>query len=95
MGTHIVNDGSPYSAECIVKTTIEIADELLHRARQQIRRQGGTLRALVEEGLRLALRASDAPPTSIELPVSKSKPGFSAEFAEESWSKIKDEARHR
>jgi len=40
-----------------MKTTIEIADDLFARSRKLADRQGITLRALVEEGLRLALKA--------------------------------------
>lgn len=78
-----------------MKTTIEISDELLNRARQRIRREGGTLRGLVEEGLRLALRASAKSSARVELPVSRSRPGLTPEFAEVEWSRIKDEARSR
>ena len=42
-----------------MKTTIEISDELLERSRKVARREGGTSRAMVEEGLRLALRARE------------------------------------
>lgn len=49
-----------------MKTTIEIADPLFKAARQAARRDGTTLRALVEHGLRLALsERRQAPPFSL------------------------------
>jgi hypothetical protein len=39
-----------------VKTTVEIAEPLLARARSHARRTGQPLRALIEEGLRLVLQ---------------------------------------
>jgi hypothetical protein len=39
-----------------MKTTIEISDALMRAARRQARARGLTLRALVEEGLRLVLQ---------------------------------------
>jgi hypothetical protein len=39
----------------IVKTTIDIADDLISRAKLVQKREGITLRALVEDGLRLVL----------------------------------------
>ena len=44
-----------------MKTTIEIQSELLRKAKETARREGTTLRALVEEGLRSAM-ASRAKP---------------------------------
>lgn len=41
-----------------VKTTIEIHDELLARAKRHARESGRPLRAVVEEGLRLVLSSS-------------------------------------
>jgi hypothetical protein len=38
-----------------MKTTVDIADSLFETARRVAARQGTTLRALIEEGLRLAL----------------------------------------
>jgi hypothetical protein len=43
-----------------VKTTIEISDPLLARAKRHARKAGTSLRALVEEGLRRVL--DDKPP---------------------------------
>ena len=42
-----------------MKTTIDIHDDLLARAKRQARHAGVPLRAVVEEGLRLALSASE------------------------------------
>ena len=46
-----------------MKTTIEISDPLLRAARQAARRDGTTLGALVEQGLRLALEECRKTPT--------------------------------
>lgn len=43
-----------------MKTTIEIHDELLVRAKRHARDTGRPLRAVVEEGLRLVLSAPEA-----------------------------------
>lgn len=43
----------------IVKTTLDIRDELLERAKRLAKREGQPLRAVVEEGLRLVLSASE------------------------------------
>ena len=49
MGAHIVGRSEP------MKTTIDIADDLINRAKLVQKRDGVTLRALVEDGLRLVL----------------------------------------
>ena len=42
-----------------MKTTIEIADDVLARAKRQARREGKTLREVVEQALRQQLAAAD------------------------------------
>ena len=49
-----------------VKTTIEVHDELLKRAKRHAKETGQTLRAVVEEGLRLVM--DKPPPTGYKLP---------------------------
>ncbi len=44
-----------------MKTTIEIHDELLARAKRHARETGRPLRAVVEDGLRRVLSPSNAP----------------------------------
>jgi hypothetical protein len=43
-----------------MKTTVEISDALLDRARRHARSTGRPLRAVLEEGLRLVLEAGSA-----------------------------------
>ena len=50
-----------------MKTTLDIQDELLARAKRHARKIGRPLRAVVEEGLRQVLSAA-SPPPSYELP---------------------------
>ena len=50
-----------------MKTTIDIADALLARAKRHAQRSGIPLRAVVEEGIRRVLAAEDAP-TAYQLP---------------------------
>lgn len=77
MGTHM-------------KTTIEIADDLLQRAKRLGRRQGKTLRALVEDGLREVLRREGRTSTRRVRPVVFGKGGLTAEFRDAPWQAIRD-----
>ena len=71
-----------------MKTTIEIADNLLIRAKVRAREQHITLRSLIEKSLAAAL---DQP-----LPVTRVKPvtftgnGLSRDFEGASWDKIRE-----
>lgn len=52
-----------------MRTTVRLDEALLERARQEAARRGITLTALIEQGLRLALRRpmkrSESPPASL------------------------------
>lgn len=56
-----------YGYTCFVKTTLDLSDDLLNRAKRYARKTGQPLRALVEEGLRLALKAQTAPAPQFKL----------------------------
>ena len=74
-----------------MKTTIELPDDLLERGKAVARRENSTLKALIEEGLRLAIRARTrkrASPFSVQ-PFQGD--GLSPEFADAGWEKIRDE----
>lgn len=76
-----------------MKTTIELPDDLLERGKAVARRENSTLKALIEEGLRLALRARSrsrqtAAPFSAQ-PFQGD--GLTPEFAGAGWEKIRDE----
>jgi hypothetical protein len=74
----------------IMKTTIEIADDLFERAQDMARKEKTTFRSLTEQGLRLVLdqrrqKAKKLPPLVIV------DGGLSDEFKDASWEKIRDE----
>ncbi|MFN0304720.1 MAG: hypothetical protein ACKVQU_30680 [Burkholderiales bacterium] len=74
-----------------MKTTIELPDDLLQRSKRLARREGMTLRALLEEGLRLALKSRER---RAAVPF-RLKPfrgdGFTPEFQDAGWDRIRDE----
>lgn len=75
-----------------MKTTIEIQDSLLERAKRQSRREGRPLRALVEEGLRLVLARAGARAPAYELPDrSVGNPGAPDPLEALSWQDLRDE----
>jgi len=78
MGTHM-------------KTTIDIADPLFERARRHAEREGTTLRALVEEGLRhvLAQKTGEKPFKLRDGSFKGPCAGMTPEFANAPWSKIR------
>ncbi|HZX69730.1 MAG TPA: DUF2191 domain-containing protein [Rhodanobacter sp.] len=79
-----------------MKTTIEINDALLKRARSTSQRQGTTLRALVEQGLQQVLSVpTTSAPVPVETLVFDGPTGLAEPFADASWSRIKEESRRR
>lgn len=79
MGTHM-------------KTTIEISNDLLARTRKLAQREGTTLRALMEEGLRLALRARRGKDSRKPFKMITFKgDGLTEEFRGASWEHIRGE----
>ncbi len=74
-----------------VKTTIDISDNLLHRAKDLARREKTTLRELTEEGLRLVLTQRTRRTSAGVKPVIVSGQGLSPEFRGRSWAEIRDE----
>ncbi|MBL8360800.1 MAG: hypothetical protein JNN18_09930 [Rubrivivax sp.] len=74
-----------------MKTTIELPDDLLERSKAVARRENSTLKALIEEGLRLALRSrarKRAAPFSVQ-PFQGD--GLTPEFSATRWDQVRDE----
>ena len=75
-----------------MKTTIEIADDLLARAHQAARRRKTTLRALTEEGLRLVLsREHSGSRKKLPPLVTFRGKGPAPEFKDWNWDKLREE----
>lgn len=76
-----------------MKTTVELPDDLLERAKLMAKREHSTLKALIEEGLHLALRLrsrSRKPATPFAVQPFKGN-GLTPEFTAAGWEKIRDE----
>ena len=75
-----------------MKTTIDIADGLFNTARRTAQREGTTLRALVEEGLRRVL-GERAHRSAFRLRRATFKgEGLQPDVAREGWDRIRDRA---
>jgi Arc/MetJ family transcription regulator len=74
-----------------MKTTIEIADSLLAEVRKVANREGTTLRALVEAGLRETLKArrTGTVPFKLRL-VTFRGDGLQPQAGEGSWERIRE-----
>lgn len=73
-----------------MKTTIDIADDLLLRAKQEAKASQTTLRRLIEEGLREILgRSATAQRRPVE-PVTFRGEGLQPEFRGKGWDAVRD-----
>lgn len=72
-----------------MKTTVEIPDGLLLEAKERAARDGTTLRALVEEGLRTVLGARRAEAFGLR-DASVDGRGLSEEFRGAGWERIRE-----
>lgn len=74
-----------------MKTTIELPDDLLKQAQRVAKKEGATLRALVEEGLQrtLAVRRQRRA-KAFDFPVYGGS-GLTDEFRNAGWAQIRDE----
>jgi hypothetical protein len=75
----------------IMKTTIEIADDLFERVQSVARRDGTTFRSLTEQGLRLVLKEKWARGGKLPPLVTVRGEGLTSEFRSASWDRIRDE----
>lgn len=79
MGTHIM------------KTTIEIADDLFERVQGLAREEQTSFRALTETGLRLVLEGRGTRKRRKLPPLVTCGGGFSEDFKHADWDRIRDE----
>lgn len=75
-----------------MKTTIDIADDLLLRSKQVSRERGVTLRELLTEGLICALEKWSVPTTTRIKAVTFKGKGLAPEYRSAAWGVIRDAA---
>lgn len=76
-----------------MKTTVDIADNIMERSRRLVHSEHVTFRELIEEGLLLAIQARQKAQIGKKvLPVIVKGRGLSPEFRNASWSQIRQAA---
>jgi hypothetical protein len=85
MGTHI-----KLPIWMAMKTTVEISDVLLRRARELAAREGTTLRAMIERGLHRAIQEADQDKRFKLRRAGFSGAGRQAEFRDAAWEQVRD-----
>jgi len=76
----------------IMKTTIELSDDLAQKAKQLAARRGVTLRAVIEDGIRLAVREEKARSPFQLRDAAVAGKGLQPEFKDRPWSDIREAA---
>lgn len=76
----------------IMKTTIEIQDDLMKAAKALARKQGTTLRSIVERGIRSTLKEEQQSSRYDLADKSVKGKGLQADFQQAAWSDIRDAA---
>lgn len=76
----------------VLKTTIEIADDLAIQAKAHAARENTTLRSLVERGLRLAMRADGKPRRFVLRDASVAGHGLQRGYRDADWTRIREAA---
>ncbi len=72
-----------------MKTTVDIADDLLKRSQRLAKREGLTLRAVLEDGLRLVLKGRQTPRSRKFHFPTFGEGGLSREFEGADWRTIR------
>jgi predicted DNA-binding ribbon-helix-helix protein len=73
-----------------MKTTLELSDALLQDARKVAEREGTTLRALVEQGLRQVVAEKKRKPTFRLRKASFKGDGLRPELEDAGWDRLRD-----
>ena len=72
-----------------MKTTIDIADSILSRAKEQAKLENTTLKSLAEEGLQWVLKERTKRKEKKIQPLTVSGGGLQPEYADADWNKIR------
>ncbi len=75
-----------------MKTTIDIASNILRRSKELARRENATLCSLVEEGLELVLAERQARRKTPVKPVTFRGRGLTTQYRNASWDRLRDAA---
>ena len=72
-----------------MKTTVELSDDLLRSAKAHAAKQSITLQALIERGLRLAIREEQVNPPFVLRDASVNGNGLNPELRGKDWREIR------